>query len=43
MFKTFPIGELFECAKGDIDLQQKDINGKGDYFIKVDCKMKLNT
>lgn len=33
MFKTFPIGELFECAKGDIDLQQKDINGKGDYFI----------
>lgn len=33
MFKTFPMGELFECAKGDIDLQQKDINGKGDYFI----------
>ncbi|MGO5335645.1 restriction endonuclease subunit S [Bilifractor sp. LCP19S3_H10] len=33
MFKKFAIGALFKCAKGDVDLQQKDINGKGCYFI----------
>ena len=33
MFSSFLIGELFHCAKGDVDLQQKDINGKGTYFI----------
>lgn len=33
MFKKFTIGSLFECSKGDVDLQQKDINGEGCYFI----------
>lgn len=33
MFKEFSLGELFEASKGDVDLQQKDINGKGHYFI----------
>ena len=33
MFKKFTIGALFECSKGDVDLQQKDINGEGCYFI----------
>lgn len=33
MLKKFTIGSLFECSKGDIDLQQKHINGKGCYFI----------
>lgn len=31
--KPFLIGDLFECQTGDVDLQKKDINGKGDYFI----------
>lgn len=33
MFKEFSLEELFEASKGDVDLQQKDINGKGHYFI----------
>ena len=33
MFKEFSLGELFGASKGDVDLQQKDINGKGHYFI----------
>lgn len=32
-YKNFRIGDLFECRTGDVDLQQKDINGKGTYFI----------
>lgn len=33
MFRAFKIGALFECTKGDVDLQQRDINGKGCYFL----------
>ncbi|WP_370756915.1 restriction endonuclease subunit S [Prevotella pectinovora] len=32
-YKKFKIGELFSAQTGDTDLQQKDINGKGAYFI----------
>lgn len=32
-YKNFKIGELFIAQTGDVDLQQKDINGKGSYFI----------
>ncbi len=32
-YKDFKIGELFSAQTGDTDLQQKDINGKGVYFI----------
>lgn len=31
--KEFKLDELFESSTGDVDLQQKDINGKGYYFI----------
>lgn len=31
--KTFTLGELFVSSTGDVDLQQKDINGRGVYFI----------
>lgn len=31
--KDFLIGEILEGKTGDVDLQQKDINGKGTYFI----------
>lgn len=29
----FRIGDLFTSKTGDTDLQQKDINGKGEYFL----------
>ena len=32
-WKEFHLGKLFVADKGDVDLQQKDINGKGYYFI----------
>ena len=32
-YKEFKIGELFTAQTGDTDLQQKDINGEGTYFI----------
>ena len=32
-YKEFKIGKLFSAQTGDIDLQQKDINGKGTFFI----------
>ena len=32
-FKKFALGELFTSSTGDVDLQQKDINGKGEFFI----------
>lgn len=32
-FKPFKLGELFKSQTGDVDLQQKDINGKGVYFV----------
>lgn len=32
-FKEYKIGVLFKGQTGDVDLQQKDINGKGTYFI----------
>lgn len=32
-YKDFKIGDLFIAQTGDTDLQQKDINGKGIYFI----------
>lgn len=32
-FKNYQLGQLFDSATGDVDLQQKDINGKGEYFI----------
>ena len=31
--KEFKIENLFKAKTGDVDLQQKDINGKGEYFI----------
>ena len=32
-FKDFKIGSILSAQTGDTDLQQKDINGKGLYFI----------
>lgn len=32
-FGKFTLGALFTSATGDVDLQQKDINGKGQFFI----------
>lgn len=32
-YKDFKIGKLFTPQTGDTDLQQKDINGKGTFFI----------
>lgn len=32
-FKEFLLGDLFSSSTGDVDLQQKDINGKGVFFI----------
>ncbi len=31
--KEFLLEDLFESSTGDVDLQQKDINGRGTYFI----------
>lgn len=33
MFKNFALADLFEFSTGDVDLQQKDVNGKGCFFI----------
>ncbi|OTA29046.1 hypothetical protein B9T39_05175 [Alloscardovia macacae] len=32
-FKKYLLDDLFESATGDVDLQQKDINGKGQFFV----------
>ena len=32
-FKYFRLDDLFEGQTGDVDLQQSDINGLGEYFI----------
>lgn len=32
-FKKFALDTLFISSTGDVDLQQKDINGKGEFFI----------
>lgn len=32
-YKEFKIGDLFKAQTGDVDLQQKDINGLGTYFV----------
>ena len=32
-FKKYTLGSLFTASTGDVDLQQKDINGKGQFFI----------
>ena len=32
-FEKYTLGELFTSSTGDVDLQQKDINGKGEFFI----------
>ena len=32
-WKEFRVGDLFNVDKGDVDLQQKDVNGKGHYLI----------
>lgn len=31
--REFKMGALFDAEKGDVDLQQDDVNGKGCYFI----------
>ena len=33
LLKKFTLGDLFTAETGDVDLQQKDINGKGTYFV----------
>ena len=40
VFAEFLLGDLFECEKGDVDLQQKDINGKGELFINSGLENK---
>ena len=31
--REFRVGDLFEGKTGDVDLQNKDIDGKGEYFV----------
>lgn len=31
--RKYALGDLFEASTGDVDLQKKDINGKGQYLI----------
>ena len=31
--RMFRVGDLFNGQTGDVDLQQKDVNGEGTYFI----------
>ena len=33
IWQEFKIGDLFTSKTGDTDLQQRDINGKGEYFL----------
>ena len=51
-FKGFKLNDIFEASNGDIDLQQKDVNNKGEYIIasgdsnngilgKTDIKAKI--
>ncbi len=45
-FKEFRIEELFDAQTGDVDLQQIDINGKGNIFINSgleNCGIKGKT
>lgn len=45
-FKKFTLGALFTSFTGDVDLQQKDINGKGQFFINSgveNCGIKGKT
>ena len=32
-YKEFRVGDLFEGKTGDVDLQARDIDGKGEYFV----------
>lgn len=32
-FKKYLLDDLFESSTGDVDLQQKDINGRGQFFV----------
>lgn len=32
-FGEFALGDLFTASTGDVDLQQKDVNGKGHFLI----------
>jgi hypothetical protein len=40
VFAEFKVGEVFECEKGDVDLQQRDINRKGELFINSGLENK---
>jgi hypothetical protein len=45
-FKKFKVGDLFTAQTGDVDLQQKDVNGKGVFFINSglsNCGIKGKT
>lgn len=45
-YKDFELQKLFISDTGDVDLQQKDINNKGDYFINSgveNCGIKGKT
>ena len=45
-FKKFKMGALFDAQTGDIDLQQKDVNGKGVFFVNSglsNCGIKGKT
>lgn len=45
-FKYFRLDDLFEGQTGDVDLQQSDINGLGEYFINSgiqNCGIKGRT
>lgn len=33
VYKKFKLNDLFSCQTGDVDLQQKDIDNEGEYFI----------
>ncbi len=33
VFKRFTLGDLFESSTGDVDLQQRDLNGRGHFLV----------
>lgn len=45
-FKKFKVKDLFDAQTGDVDLQQKDVNGKGIFFVNSglsNCGIKGKT
>lgn len=40
IFKKFKLGDLFISSTGDVDLQKKDLNGKGEFLVNSGIENK---